>query len=511
MPASDTLGTGVWKGTPRASVERLLSIVTLTTSPLLNDLMRRLLTTPATPPASDAATPSDSAQSLTAQRVEKLVTFGDTDEAWALASHADAKLIDDITFHFAAEAELANDGDEVCKALPNAAKTRGSVDWRRALVICALRVKDTKVAQDTLALLDADANRDGMFIEVATKDVLGDGKSLPHQLTPLTPPMLALLRLTPLPLPGDLYGHPDFALAHALLHATAKQDVAQLGLAERAAQRGVIDSAELGALYHAVTFAPDELATPLTASESGSRQRALLYQSALNEKQPFNRIADTIKFVQSAPPALLNGAGVLVGDMLGIIKPDPTLADNAVSVAQIYLTAGRGDLALDWLRLAKRNPQAASDLQALWPQFTLSGLESETDYTPDLAQWLDATLKSADPQADPRAARDSAATALLLLDAAGFAVPDTAWVKVLAAAHSEKRSAFSPVLLTRLQETSVDGRRGETLLLATALASDGEITLPVACAITRALREAGLKGEAATFARHTLVLQTKSN
>jgi hypothetical protein len=175
------------------------------------------------------------------------------------------------------------------------------------------------------------------------------------------------------------------------------------------------------------------------------------------------------------------------------------------------VTAGRGDLALDWLRLAKRNPQAASDLQALWPQFTLSGLESETDYTPDLAQWLDATLKSADPQADPRAARDSAATALLLLDAAGFAVPDTAWVKVLAAAHSEKRSAFSPVLLTRLQETSVDGRRGETLLLATALASDGEITLPVACAITRALREAGLKGEAATFARHTLVLQTKSN
>jgi hypothetical protein len=97
------------------------------------------------------------------------------------------------------------------------------------------------------------------------------------------------------------------------------------------------------------------------------------------------------------------------------------------------------------------------------------------------------------------------------LDASGFQVPDSAWIKVLTAPHNEKRVAMSPVLLSRLQDAGTAGRRGETIALAAALAGDGDIPLPVALAITRALRNAGFKNEAGNFARQTLALLTKAN
>jgi hypothetical protein len=511
IAGTDTLGAAMWKGTSRPAALRLLSFAVPTSSPDLNNLMRRLLTTPAAPPENDSDASFDAAQTLTAMRVEKLVSFGDSSDAWALATHADASLIDDITFHFAAEAELANDAAPVCAMMPNMVKARASVDWLKSIAVCQLHTKDSSAAQATLDLLRAEPNRDDMFLEVADKNILGEGKNLPHQLTPLTPPMLALLRLTGLPLPGELYGHPDFALAPALLTITARQDVAQLGLAERAAGRGIIGSAALGAVYRTAIFSPEQLIAPLIASESGSRLRALLYQAAVGEKDEDKRVAYTIRFLQSASPDFLNGAGAVMGDMLGTVKADAAQSDNAAALAEIYVIAGRGDLALDWLRLARRNPALAADLQTLWPHSTLAGLEAESDYAADRDHWLDAALKPADPQADMRAARDATATTLLLLDAAGFAVPDSAWVRVMAASHNEKHLALSPVLLTRLQEASAAGRDGETVLLATDLASDSDIPLPMALAITRALRAAGFKSDAATFARHMVALSVKSN
>ena len=504
---SDNLPIGMWKGTPRDVALRLLSFATLTNAPDLNRLMERLLMTAATPPEGTA----EAAQSLTAMRVEKLVTFGDAATAWSLATHANADLIDDITFHFAAEANLAGNLQDVCPGVPALIKARSSVDWQKALAVCEIYARDAAAAKATLDAMRATPNRDDIFLEVADKGIFSDSKKLPYQLTPLTPPMLALLRLTGLPLPGELYGHPDYALVPALLNATPKQDVAQLGLAERAAARGVINNTTLGTVYRSITFTPDQLGAPLIAAESGSHLRALLYQAAIAEKSESKRIAYTVRFLQTAAPDFLNGAGAVMGDMLGTIKADPLFNDNAAVVAQIYMLAGRGDSALDWLHLARRNSANALDLQNLWPQLTLAGLEMESDYAADLNQWLDAALKPADPQADIRAARDNTAAVLLLLDATGFIVPDRAWARVLAAPHNEKHIALSPVLLTRLQEAAAAGHIAETVLLAVDLAGDGDIPLPASLAITRALRAAGFKSEAATFARHTVALTVKTN
>ena len=124
---------------------------------------------------------------------------------------------------------------------------------------------------------------------------------------------------------------------------------------------------------------------------------------------------------------------------------------------------------------------------------------------------LAAALMPSSSQEDPRVTRNAVSASLLLLDAAGFKVPDTAWARILAVSHNEKHIAFSPVLLARLEAAGAAGRRAETVLLAAGLAGDDEISLPAAVAITRALREAGFKAEAAQFARQTAALLAQQN
>jgi hypothetical protein len=510
--SANSFGAAMWKGTPRPVAETLLSIATVTSSPVLNDLMRRMLVTAAVPPDGISQIGQNgTAQSLTAMRVEKLTGFGDTKEAWSLAKHADAKLIDDITMHYIGENMLAGDGEDICGLLPDLIAKRTGVDWQKDLVLCQLRAKDTKAAQVSLDVMRAQPNPDSLFLEIVDRNILGSGKTLPSQLTPLTPPLLALLRQTGIALPGDIYGHPDLALAPALLQAPAKQDVAQLGLAERAASRGIIGTNDLVAIYRTVVFPPDVLATPLNTIETGLRLHALLFRAAEAEKDTGKRIAIAIKFVQSAPPELLNGAGSIAALMLGDIKPDASLADNAVIVAQIYMLAGHGDTALAWLRIAQPTPTNMQASQALWPQFVLAGMEGDSGYAADLGNWLDAALKQSDPQTDISKARDAAASTLLFLDAAGFIVPDAVWAKVLPSSTNAKHVVFSPLLLERLQAASAGGRKAESVLLATDLAGDGDIALPSALAITRALRVAGFRAESGTFARHAVALLAKTN
>jgi hypothetical protein len=382
----------------------------------------------------------------------------------------------------------------------------------KVLIICALKAKDPKGAQVTLDALRTQPSRDSVFLEVADKDVIAGGKTLPYRLTPLTPASLALLRLTGLPLPGELFGHPDYGLVWALLHAPAQQDVAQLALAERAAQRGLIALSDLTDIYRKTNFTPDALAAPLSANESGLRQRALLYRAARDEKDPMKRFALAMRFVQVAPLALLNGAGALVADMLGEIHVDPSQSANAAMLARVYMLAGRGDAALEWLKLEQNAPTAsADDMQAFWPQFVLAGLQSDMTYAADFDRWFNDALKNAAAQTDRHTAIENVAATLLLMDAAGFKVPDADWTSVMEGVHYEKHFALSPVLFDRLQAAGAGGKRAESIMLSVALAGDADISLPNAVAITRALRQAGFKGEAATFARQAIALLGKSN
>ncbi len=487
---SETLGADVWKGTPRATADILLANAAPTQSALLNNLMRRLLLTAATPPEGDSA----ATQSLTSMRIAKLIAFGDGNNAWTLSQSADAKLVDDDTFRLAAENALMGDSN-VCAAADNFTKARGGVDWQKLQITCQLRTKDSKSAQVALDVMRTQSVRDTVFLEIADRDILADGKKLPSQLTPLTPPAVGLMQIANLNLPSELYTRPDASVMAALLRLPAQQDVAKLALAEKAATRGIISDKEVGAVYHAVNFMPDVLKDPLSSNETGLRLHALLYRASENEQDAGKRISYAVRFAQSASPVFLNNAGGVAAMILGNAKPENAHITDAVDVAAIYMMASRADSASEWYKLAQSDARNAEPLVALWPQFMLAGVASENDF----GKWLAFATKD-----DNHDTRDAAASVLLLMDAAGFPVPDTAWAKVMESPVVERKISVSPVLLDRLQVAGANGRRAESILLAVDMAGNDVISVPKSVAIIRALRFAGLKAEASMFARQAI-------
>ena len=70
----------------------------------------------------------------------------------------------------------------------------------------------TDEEQVALDILRSQNNRDPVFINIADRNILGENKSLPFQITPLTPSTLALLQMAKLPLPGALFARPEPSL-----------------------------------------------------------------------------------------------------------------------------------------------------------------------------------------------------------------------------------------------------------------------------------------------------------
>ncbi len=500
---SDSLGADVWKGTARPVADRLLALAAPSGSAVLNDLVMRLFMTAAVPPEGT----SESPQSLTSKRVEKLVQFGNIKDAWSLAKQADSKLVDPATYHLAAENALVNGEEDLCPKAPDIAKARSGADWQQFMIICHFRAKNTKAAQVALDIFRAEGVRDGVFLDIADRNLLSEGRTLPIQLTPLTTPSLALLQIANLPLPGNLFSRADYSDVAALLRLPVQQDVARLALAERAAERGLIDLSELGAIYKVTSFPPDTLASPLASSESGLRLRALLYRSSEEQKDPATKIALALKFMESSTPAFLNGAGPLVAVMLGDIKAEPSTVKDAAAIARIYMLSGKIETARGWYNVARSTDLCASDVQQLWPQFVLGGLESDANFAVAFDKWFSLALKTSDEQTMRRVIEPT----LLFMNAAGIKIPDNAWPKVFLLPPSEKKMMFSPILFERLRLAAAAHKRAEVALLAPTLAGDGEISLPIGLGITAALAQAGFKNEALKFAQAAIALLYKDN
>jgi hypothetical protein len=503
-PEQGGLGAALWKGVPRELVERLMPALVLPTiSPALNNLAARFLLTTANVPEGAS---TGGAQSLTAQRVERLIALGDAADAWKLAQLAKPGQIDEITLRLAAETAIVSaESKDVCAKLPAIIQAHSSPEWQESLVVCQLRAGDLKGAQLALELLHAQNVHDDLFFALAEHNFIGGSKSLPRQLTPLKPLELALLRLIDQPLSGEVYAHPDAALIPELLLAKPRDDSVRLGLAERAAVRGLISGAQLAAAYGAVVFTPDRLAAPLNTPETGARLRALLYQAALAEKILAQRVAEAVKFLQNADPALLTGAG---GQVLAtMIDPVPVADDNAASaasLAEIYILAGQPEPALKWLKLARATVAAAAassaQINGYWPLAVLAGLESDSDYGQIFGVWITSVLKDAD-----RARREPIGEALLLLDAAGFAVPEEAWAHVADIGAADRRLLLPPaLLLERLRAAGIANQRGAAVLFGLIACgnSDAPPLLPIVETV-RALRLVGLTADASALARET--------
>jgi hypothetical protein len=310
-----------------------------------------------------------------------------------------------------------------------------------------------------------------------------------------------LLQAVNLPLPDSFYGRANVGVARGLLRVPAQKDAAKIAFIETAAERGLVGVKDLADAYRAISFAPEVLASALTAAETGGRLRALLFQAAAGQTDPAAKIALTAKFVQSASPAFLNGAGGVLAAMLGDVEPSTALLDQAVFLARAYLLAQKDDVASGWISLIKSSPQAGSaDYLALWPQLAVGGFETENDYEASLAKWFEAALKSATTEK----AKSALVSTLLVMDADDMIIPESAWQSVLSFQQAEKGAGVSALLLERMRAAAANHRAAETVLFAVALAGEGEIPLQAAIGIISALRQVGLEADADLFARQTI-------
>ncbi|HAX91430.1 MAG TPA: hypothetical protein DCY07_04385, partial [Rhodospirillaceae bacterium] len=158
------------------------------------------------------------------------------------------------------------------------------------------------------------------------------------------------------------------------------------------------------------------------------------------------------------------------------------------------------------------SPDLAVPLHKNWPLFVLAGLVPDGEYATGLSEWLKASLNdnaAANKEEGNRlqVLREKAGQTLLVLSAAGYAVPEEAWHRVMETVPPTKQLTPSPVLLDIMKQAAAAGRTGETALLSLLLVdgSASEAILGVKVEVIRALRLVGLTAEAQGLAREVVV------
>lgn len=499
---AEGLGPDMWKGTERSMAEKLVAMIAPSKSPILNDLVLRLLKTAAISPEGQPETPSK----LTSDRIVKLALFGSSEEAWSLASEANSSLVDKTSFRFAAENTFLDDDDSICAHAPDFVKSRLRAEGQELLIACNIRAKKNHEAQVAMDVARAGNDQDTTFLSIVDKNILGGSKALPTNWSSITPLTVALLQRVNQPLPDSFYAKADFMYAPALIRLPAQKELTRIVFAERASERGFLNPEELAKVYRSVAFPPTALATPMASKETGAKLRALLFRASEGTKDANQKIALAVKFIRSSPPSFLNGGGAIAAQMIGDIDPSPTTVKDAVIIARIYRLARKYDLAMSWYNVAKANDVCADELQAYWPEFAVDGFESESGaYQESFNTWFTQANKTA----DTKTTSNILVPTLLLLEAAGMDVPDFSWSALISTAQENSKISASPLLLKRLQDAASFKRRAETVLLAASLTGENDFSLTDAIGVTAALTQIGLTDEAAMFAANTMAFLSK--
>ncbi len=516
------LGTSLWTDTTRDAINRFLDPSVLPTpSRALNEVARRLFLSTAAAPAPSPKEPKNSVQPLSflAQRIGALVRVGAVEDAWRLFSLAEPSLIDAGTLRELAEVSLLGSASaEVCAKIPAMMAAHDKTEetqqeWQKALLVCQLRQKNDKAVQLGLSLLEEKQTNRDMFMILLSRITSGERKALPRGLTPLRPMTLALLQDINAPLPSEVYARPEASLIPSLIQMKAQNEKDRLGLAERAAIRGLLSKEQLERAYQSYTPTPQEIAGAQEERKIESTGRAMLIQALAHEASPVKKVDLAQKFLSSLPAAASQGPlGQIIASKLETIPINSEMNSYALVLARIFTQAGNPEKALPWKKLAAevaaRAPEMRPAYRQSWPLFVLAGLVPDGDYAQEMNFWLEAALTSTTEAGLAAPQQEQVAHALLLLSAAGYAVPEAAWLRVLAPAVPLKQTMPSPALMERLRLAAQAGRRGEVVLLCFMAAFGGPENAPVSLSVqvdmVRALRLVGLTAEMQALALEAL-------
>lgn len=480
----------MWRGTGRAFVAAALPLLQPSSSPVLQDLARRLLLSNA---ASPAGTDEANRPSLAASRLDQLLALGDVEGALAVMDQLPPDPAGDAMDRARVELRFAaNDTGGACHAVDDGIAHNQNRWWDRALIACqALAGDGAKAALGLSLLKEQKAPADPTFD--ALIETLGGEPHKIEKLPDPTPTRLALLAATKQPLPAQALGAAGPA---ALLAYAANEFVPverRLPAAERAALLGALAPDALGALYRQVQVKPEEQVAALKDGKlpDDPKDRAILYQAARSGAPDETRAtAIAAFFVAAKKRGAFPLAARLMAPALTELTPAGAAQAVAADAARALLIVGDSDAARGWIEAA------GSKALVVLSRIAVPSAEPGQDIAALLHDGV-AELASRDSAAAPAQAE------LLVSLLAAFDEPigTLDWAPLLAPPHDA--TLPSAALWIDQQQAMAAKRVGETVLASILLVEANEFLLLEPVVLGRAiagLRTVGLETEARALA-----------
>lgn len=457
--ADRALPHDMWSTTPRAFIDTVLPLLQPTTSPVLQDLARRLLLSDAVAPrGQDPA----NGPSLTDLRLDRLLALGDSDGAALIDALPQTNTSESFDRDAVELRILAGDIAGACRTVTDRVARYQDQWWREAVIACqALTGAYDQASLGLSAMRDQKSAHDPVF-ETLIDTILGH-RAKGVKLANPTPLRMTLLAAAKLPLaPETLASAGPAALA---VWATSDKlpIAARLAAGEKAAAFGALPPAGLGLLYGAYQAKPEEQGVLLKSGKlpDDPRSRAILYDLARTSDPGAMRVAALAPLIADARRrGTFMTMARLVAPLVGELQPAPEYQSFAGDAARVLLAARDDDRAAPWVELAGR-----PELHVIAGFARAAGGE---DSAPPPLRAAIAALTALDPVAAPRQAD------LLVSLAAALGEPASSLdlATILRAPH---QGTLPNGALWLDQEQAAKAQRvGETVLTTLVLAAAGD-------------------------------------
>lgn len=505
-PEQGGLGLGMWTGTGRALVERLLPRLPVgVASPTMRNLMRRLLLSTAAAPEGKG---SGKVPSLVALRVELLAKMGDQAAVNSLLGAVPGRATNPGLLKLETDAHfLANDNARACVLAAAQIREQKDVFWQKAFAFCQALAGESTKAQLGVSLLSELGTNDAIYFKLM--DRLLGGTAPIESLSNPQPLHLAMARAAKVQLPKDVVGAGNNGVLRAIAVSPNAPVEVRLEAAERAELAGALPTDALRQLYMSVSFSEKDLANPLSKAEveSGPLSRALLYRTSLIQSVPSAQAEPVARaFALARRGGRFPSAARVFQPVLQRLPPSAELAWFAPDAVRAALMNNDQDMAKAWIGLLRAsalfNKESAAHLAQVMPMARLArSSEAAAWKESDLQAWLEATK-------DAAGARGPAATLFALLAATGDPVPAAMWEALIDASERTTVAMPTPALWFKLESAAKAGRVGETVLISLLALGEGGTAQAdpiIAAKVLEALGMVGLKDDVRALALETAV------
>ena len=559
-PGDGAFPLTLWQGSGLSRIEQLLAALSVPAkSPVMADLTRRLLLSPATVPGVAAKVPARPGglydEIITEQdgreptpeftqapmagkalgqdyshflslRIRKIGESGDLKSLISFLnllppeSYGGSREISDLML-------MAGDVASACQLARQAMEDDATDQyWLKLLAYCQAMEGNDEGAALTIELLMEQGNTDFVFFDLINKLSVktingGENYSFSSGLGQLDPLTYSILSVLEQPIDPQMFADAPPLVLYALAANANVQKEDRLRAAAQSYRLASFPIRKMGALYGNIGFSDDEYENAISIARADDTVMGdvLLYQSAARQIDDMQK-AERLKEIwdRAISDRDLPRAAILNSRTVQSLTPSEELLFHAHHITRALLLTGHDRKAMVWFDFVRA---AAFDghldgtraLVDIWPMIVVASRNMDIPWSKEILDlwWNGQMVLSPDQRQQKAALFYSVAEAL------GFVVPESKWQEIIG--PMEQNSNPLPVALWRsLIQSASEKKLGETVLLcllADDVTREGQV-MPLAgisgldptgaSAVIRALRSVGLAAEA-----HRLAIEILAN